>query len=390
MRARIIRFLKHALLTLLMLVAIIVIIGLYIGALVKYDENPLMRNLDKEGPYVFYKNASTISVNNIRGNKNDGFHLEQKEYAVDSSVTLSCFFTLDSTYFYFALNSDFKTPYTTYNDNNTILAISDIESGYRTFRDFLIHNKVIDENLSWIFGNGHLVLVGDFVDRGYSTTQVLWFIYKLEQDAKKHGGLVHYIIGNHEIKNMQGRYDAASNKYYGVAAILGKRPHELYSQKSFLGKWMSSKNSIEKINGHLFAHGGVHPELIHSDISLDKINQIVRNNYYKIYFPEPEKTIDHLLLSNRKGIAWYRGYFKEDLPQQQIDDILQKFSAKSIIVGHTPQSEVNRQYEGKILGIDVRHPRDYRKTWPNKKSEGLLIEGNKYFRVYYNGEKEEI
>jgi len=42
-----------------------------------------------------------------------------------------------------------KTPVNTYHDNNRILAISDIESGFKTFRDFLISNKVIDKNLNW-------------------------------------------------------------------------------------------------------------------------------------------------------------------------------------------------------------------------------------------------
>jgi len=390
MKKRIFRYLKHITLTFIVLGAILVLFGLHIGASVHYGDNPLMRVLDKEGPYVFYTNDSTLNINYIRGNKDDGFYLEQKDYPATASIAASCFFPLDSTYFNFTINAEIEIPKTTYYDNNKILAISDIESGYKTFRDFLINNKVIDKNLNWIFGKGHLVLVGDFVDRGNSTTQVLWFIYKLEQQAQQHGGKVHYIIGNHEIKNMQGRYDAASKKYYGVSAILGNQLHELYSPKSILGRWMSSKNSIEQINGHLFAHGGMHPELSDSKISLDMINKIVRNNYFNIYYPKTDKTINQLLLSNRKGIAWYRGYFKEDLPQEQIDKLLAMFNAKSIIVGHTLQPKVNRQFNGKVIGIDVKHPKDYHKNWPHQDSEGLLIEGNTYYRVYSNGEKEEI
>jgi hypothetical protein len=43
-----------------------------------------------------------------------------------------------------------------------------------------------------------------------------------------------------------------------------------------------------------------------------------------------------------------------------------------------------------VIGIDIKHPKDYQKNWPNKKSEGLLIEGGKYFRVLHSGKKEEI
>lgn len=153
---------------------------------------------------------------------------------------------------------------------------------------------------------------------------------------------------------------------------------------------MSSKNSIERINGHLFAHGGLHPSLADSTISLETINQIVRRNYYLPYYPKREKIIDEILTSTRTGIAWYRGYFREDLTQEQIDRGLKQFDATAIIVGHTLQSKVNRQYNGKVIGIDVRHPNDYHKNWPNKQSEGLLIEKGRYYRLFANGEKVEI
>ena len=98
-------------------------------------------------------------------------------------------------------------------------------------------------------------------DRGPSTTQVLWLIYQLEQAARAQGGTVHYILGNHEIKNLQGNFQAADKKYQFVATVLGKQQIDLYGEKSLLGRWLASKNSAELINGHLFVHGGLHPKL---------------------------------------------------------------------------------------------------------------------------------
>lgn len=390
MKNRILTYLKHILSTVLVLGVIAVLFGLYHGASLHYGDHPLMYKIDNEGPYVFYKNDSILNVNYIKGNKEDGFYVDEEEYSFTSETILTCDFQIDSTSFDFALKSDIKVPKTEYNDGNPILAISDIEGGYKAFRDFLINNKVIDANLNWTFKKGHLVLVGDFVDRGWSVTQVVWFIYKLEQEAEKKGGYVHFIIGNHELKNMQGNYGSAADKYLAASNILGKVQSELYNSNSFLGKWMSSKNSLEKINGNLFAHGGLHPEVADSKLSLDEINQMIRSNYYKPYYPKTENTAEQLLTSTKIGICWYRGYYKDDLTQEQVDSGLSKFNAKSIIVGHTLQYKVNRKYNGKVIGIDVKHPKDYHKNWPNPKSEGLLIEGDKYFRVFYNGEKKEI
>jgi len=390
MKKRIARYLKHIVSTLFLLTAIAVLFGLYHGASLHYADHPLMYKIDKEGPYVFYENDSTLSVNTIRGNKNDGFYIHKTEHSTSSKIKTSSHFQLENTSFDFTLNPELNIPKTTYDDGKPILAISDIEGGYKTFRDFLIHSKVIDADLNWTFGKGHLVLVGDFVDRGWSVTQVLWFIYKLEQDALQNGGFVHFIIGNHELKNLQGNYKAAADKYLAVANILGKSQVDLYNSHSFFGRWLSTKNSLEKINGNLFAHGGLHPEIANTRLNLDEINEIIRKNYYTPYYPKREKTVDNLLTSTKTGICWYRGYFKEDLSQEEVELGLEKFNAKTIVVGHTLQAKVNRQYKGKVIAIDVKHPKDYHKNWPKGKSEGLLIENNQYYRVFANGDKEEI
>lgn len=390
MKNRIIRYLKHISVTFFVLIIVAVIFGLNIGASLSYAEDPQRKDWHNEGPYVFYKNDSTVTVNYIKGNRNKGFYAEKRNYATKSIIRAKSYFKLDATYFNFAINPKIETPKAVYNDANKIIAISDIESSYKAFRDFLIVNKVIDHDLNWIFKQGHLVLVGDFVDRGFSTTQVLWFIYKLEQDAKSKGGTVHFIIGNHELKNMHGDYSSSSPKYKFISSIIEKSQFDLYSKSSVLGKWLSSKNTIELINGILFTHGGLHPKITNTDLSLLEINQFIRKHYYQVNYPRANKTTNNFLLSSKEGLCWYRGYFKDNLSQNDVEIGLNKFNAKAIVVGHTLQSKVNTLYNKKVIAIDVKHPKDYHKNWPTPKSEGLLIEGDSYFRLFDNGKKEEL
>ena len=199
------------------------------------------------------------------------------------------------------------------------MAISDIESGFGAFRDFLVAHGVADKSVTWTFGSGHLVLVGDFVDRGASTTQVLWGIYKLEQSARRVGGKVHYIIGNHEIKSLQGNYQASNEKYFHIAGMLGKQQFELFDDRSLLGRWMASKNILEVINGVAFVHGGLHPEIASHRVSVADINQIVRAGYRTLYYTPVAATKESFLRSSTTGPAWYRGYLKDDLSQQEVE-----------------------------------------------------------------------
>ena len=363
--------------------------AVYIGADVHYGDNRLMYKLDQSGPFAFYQ-GNQLSINYLRGNRNNGFSVDQQNVSLSKSAAVKVYFPLEDSYFEFQLNPTIEVPKDHYNDQGPILAISDIESGFKAFRDFLIANSVINQELQWIFGHGHLVLVGDFVDRGYSTNQVLWFIYKLEQEAKSHGGTVHFILGNHEIKNLQGNFQKAGKRYFQVAALLGKQQYEMFDNDAFLGRWLHSKNSIELINGHLFVHGGIHPDVAKSNWTLSEINQIVRQNYRKPYFPTPEKDKSELLLSTTKGPSWYRGYFDQSLSQVEVESGLDKFAAKAVIVGHTPQSRVKTLFQGKVIAIDVNHPKDYRSTFPSRHSEGLLIENSQLFRLLSDGTKEAL
>ena len=388
MKKRVLRYLLHIGVTALIICIGFVITVILQGAAFKYGDHPARKNLNQEGPYVFYPNDSIATVHYIYGDKEKGFNDQVETYSTDDGITASCFFPLDSSQFQFTINHQVTIPPTYYEDNEPILAISDIEGGFKTFRDFLIANKVIDKHLNWTFGKGHLVLVGDFVDRGWSVTQVLWFIYKMEQDAKEQGGHVHFIIGNHELKNLQGMYGYAADRYFATAAIMGKLHHHLYDTNSFIGRWLSSKNVAERINGYLFVHGGLHPDLGNSNLTLEQINSIYRKNYYQVYYRQPNEGAERLILSDQKGICWYRGYFNEDLSQADVDKPLEKFEAKAVVVGHTLQKEVTTLYNGRVIAIDIKHPKDYRNIWPSVNSQGLIVKNGQTYRAHADGSTE--
>lgn len=392
MKKRIVRYLIHVFTTIVVLLLIGFLILLSENGAIHYGDNPARMNWENDGPYIFFENDSTLNIQYIKGNQDDGFHVTTNKVKSDSSFVTSCYFNLDDSKFDLVVDKNqIKIPPTTYMDEGQIFAVSDIESGFKTFRDLLVKNEIIDSNLNWSFGNGHLVLVGDFVDRGFSTTQVLWFIYKLEQEAQEKGGNVHFILGNHEIKNMQANFEATSPKYAYVAYILERQLHELYNQNSFIGRWLSTKNTMEMINGHLFVHGGIHPKVANLNLSLDEMNEIIRSRYYKGYYPRKETSDEQILTSTNTGPAWYRGYFKDEvLNEDEVETGLKKFKAKVVIVGHTIQSKVKSSFNGKVIGIDVQHPKDFHKNWPKKESEALLIENDNYYRVLVNGTKEEI
>lgn len=379
----------HFLVVLLVLIPFAAGIALWAGADFYYGDNLEEWAVGDEGPHVFQR-GEAWQVRVIRGNCDDGFRVEEKYHPLGERFPLDVSVPLDNSHFRLQAGGEFVTPPTRYQDDAPLLAVSEIEGNFRAFRDFLLKAGVIDTELNWIFGKGHLVLVGDFVDRGPSVTQVLWLIYKLEQDAGAQGGRVHYLLGNHEIKNLQGNFQSAHDRYTQAAAVLGLTQPELFGESSFLGRWLMSKNTAEVINGVLFVHGGLHPQLAELPYTLEDINRIVRGQYRQVWYPRAGAGSEDLLLHPKTGPAWYRGYFREDLHTAQVTQTLAKFSARAVVVGHTLQSQVHALFDNSVYAIDVRHPWDHRTGVPPRRSEGLWLEGGKFSRMREDGSREAL
>jgi len=296
--------------------------------------------------------------------------------------------------FYLTLNSDFEIPESSYAMPEKLVVLSDIEGKFNAFSSFLQANNIIDENHNWIFGKHHLVLLGDFVDRGKNVTQTLWLIYKLEHQASAIGGKVHFILGNHEIMNFHGDYRYNRSKYLKVAQkISGEDDREtalryLYSGRSVLGKWMATKNVIEKIGDYTFVHAGLSPELLDYRLSLDEINNRLRSGFH--HEDTMKDTVNDFLYSP-KGPFWFRGLVLENLHHNKIQAvdlkrILSYYDTKKIVVGHTLVEEISTGYQGKVIMIDVHHGSEKF----SGKTKGLLIEGKREYALDDLGNKKAL
>lgn len=375
--------LKTAAATLLLLAAGLVAFGVLIGADAHLFEDKKAYDLDGE-VHVFIEAGQPIA-RVLKGDNDKGFHIQETPLSVTETASIRVVYPEDGSSFIVNIAPDIRTPDPIHDDGQPIVALSDIESGFGAFRGFLVAHGVTDQQLNWTFGKGHLVLVGDFVDRGASTTQVLWAIYKLEQSARRAGGQVHFVLGNHEIKNLQGNYQSAEDKYFHIAGMLGKQQYQLFDDNALLGRWLASKNVLEIINGVAFVHGGLHPGIASNKLSVADINRIVRGGYRTLYYTPIKATTESFLRSSTTGPAWYRGYFKDDMSQQQVEQGLQAIGADAVVVGHTLQRKVNARYRNKVFAIDVKHPKDYLTSFPLRSSEGLLIKDGKYFRLLDDG-----
>ena len=237
---------------------------------------------------------------------------------------------------------------------DSIAVISDVHGQYDIYINQLMSNGIIDGNLNWKFGKGHLVYLGDAFDRGDKVTEVLWHLFGLEKQAAKAGGMVHFILGNHELMVLDEDLRFINEKYKNVEAISGINYSGLYSANTILGKWLRTKPVMITINDIIFVHGGISPELVHRNLSIKQINQVFADSIVgrDIWSGKENEALDFLAGDN--GPVWYRGYFTDStFSESSLDSILTFYEKAHIVVGHSTHKDIKSVFNNKILGIDA-------------------------------------
>lgn len=79
----------------------------------------------------------------------------------------------------------------------------------------------------------------------------------------------------------------------------------------------------------------------------------------------------------------YRGYFGDDLKDQQVTKLLKITEVKHIVVGHTSQKQVETLFKNKIFAVDTSIKKGV-------SGQLLFIENNSFYRGMMDGEKIKI
>lgn len=340
-------------------------------------------NRSSDGPYIFYKKDSVEIAGIVAGKQ--GIKID-RVLASENEKTFKRFkvsVSRSGAEFMVNLKPVIKYEPSVFSTARKQFVLSDIEGNFEKFRDLLTINKIIDSSFKWRFGNGHLILCGDFFDRGDEVTECLWLVYSLEEQAKEYGGYVHFILGNHEIMNLMGNHKYTQPKYIETANSLKRELTDLYGPDSELGKWLRTKNIVEKIDDILYTHGGISQEVNESNYSVPQINELFRNNNCRVGTLHSNSIVS-VLFSNVISPFWYRGYYENEdrfkASITQVDSTLIRFDVNKIITGHTIVSDtVTVHYNGKVINVDTHHAGGH--------SEALYIESGNYYRVNDKGLK---
>jgi hypothetical protein len=271
-----------------------------------------------------------------------------------------------------------------------IVAVGDVHGDLGPFLTVLKDAGLIDEKRNWTGGRAHLVQLGDRVDRGPDSRKVMDLLMSLEDQARRAGGRVHPLIGNHEAMNVYGdlryvtpaEYEEFSSKDSArlrdgayqqhldeLKASMGSLPNyinqnyrkeweekhplgavehqQAWGAKGKYGQWIRRQNAVIRINDSLFLHGGIGPKYARD--SLTEMNNSVRKDLRDVGM-DPDR-----ITADQEGPLWFRGLARQSndmLPH--LAGVLKRHKVSRMVIAHTPTSgTVMPLYGGRIIMTDV-------------------------------------
>ena len=353
-----------------------------------------------------------------------------------------------------------------------IVAVGDVHGSFVGLTSILIEAGIIDEDLKWIGGTATYVQLGDLFDRGLDIRPVVDLVMRLQKEAASAGGRVECILGNHETMNLTGFFRDANPEVYAafvdgksekrrkklwsavksyreiwgepaddevMQAWLSEHPPgwveytEALAPKGVYGRWLRSLPAAVMIDGVLFIHGGVSPEI--SGRSVDEINDAVAKEIktfdsarrylvsqsllpptasvvevgqmvHMILYEakqedstdmvrrhavqlEPMADIDNWLTMSPQGPLWFRGAtrWSEEEHGAEMAALLDGIGASAMVVGHTPDSEgtIRVRFDDRVFLIDTGMLSSH---YEGGRPSALEISDGVFTAIYLDGERQ--
>jgi len=276
-----------------------------------------------------------------------------------------------------------------------VVAIGDLHGDYENYLATLRAAGLIDRKDKWSGGTTHLVQTGDIPDRGPDTIRIIEHLEQLAKQAKRKGGYVHGLIGNHEAMNVYGdlryvsagEYEAFTNRNSEALRdryleLFLKNLEELqpeqfatlppdfreewyaehplgwvehrqawdpnWNAKAKYGNWVLERPVAIRVDDLLFVHGGISGFYCGNSLQwiTDQVHEDLRN-----FDPAAPG-----ILEDEWGPLWYRGLSGVEpvAVPESVQAVLEHHGAKHIVVGHTPTSGVIWPlYDGRVVMIDT-------------------------------------
>ena len=228
-----------------------------------------------------------------------------------------------------------------------VLAISDVH-GMRPALDVLLKGAgVVDSGGRWAAGNTLLVVVGDSIDKGPQSLEVLDAWMALSAQAAAAGGRIVHTLGNHEAEFLAAPDDASkAAELYAELQAKGVPVTDLTDPAKPYGKFLSEMPLAARVGRWLFCHAGLYPGPTWAEFSSAAAAALSAGSY-----GDP-------LLSGDESILEAKNWWKDPAARAALESRLEADGLYGLVQGHQPKAygfpdRIGALDGGRLVKIDV-------------------------------------
>ena len=230
---------------------------------------------------------------------------------------------------------------------NKVFVMGDIHGEYHGFAAALIAVKLMNPDLKWTGKQNILVQIGDIIDRGFYPMQIDSLLDILQAEAKKSGGKVVRLVGNHELEILKKNFGITSLPYFQVESFRDKLIKQIkegaiqaaYYTKGFVITHAGICNNLYKeLEKEI-------PRITPSKL-VKHINMIFKRAVLQEDYSHPIFNITYM----RGGRSLYGGIFWEDLRSLMLNYNQVPYPQ---ICGHTRINENFQTKDKMITAVDI-------------------------------------
>jgi len=142
-----------------------------------------------------------------------------------------------------------------------IFAVGDVHGDYERLHKLLAAAEIIgpagnSEKVNWVAGRSVLVFLGDMIDKGPRSLEVLLFVRALRDAAVSKGGRVIVLMGNHEAGFLAGLSGEKGAEFAFELKHAGLVPGDVAACHGDLGAFLCSLPFAARVRDWFFSHAG--------------------------------------------------------------------------------------------------------------------------------------
>jgi hypothetical protein len=302
-----------------------------------------------------------------------------------------------------------------------LVAVGDLNAADDVLIDILRGTRLVDRRLRWSGGKAELVQVGDLFNRGGGAARALRLLLRLQREARRAGGRVTVLLGNHEAMTALHHHGYCTEDEYLSFATAAERqrwpaqvmkayrrlarqhPHGVVppieprleawkvehvpgraalaralGPRGALGRALRQLPVAYQSDGVLFVHAGLLPEW--AALGIDGLNAQAGAEWRegrRGLWTLPKTA----MFRSARSPLWDRSLVRGGAgARRELERSLKLMSAERMIVGHTQTSSLRGGREGhvqvlaggKLIAIDVGL-----KSGPETPRAALVLEGQR-------------